>query len=75
MNHFALQKTNYIIMLVAVFLLFLGFVLMYGKGTEVKFDPSIFDARRITVAPISIMIGFVTMIFGIMWKPKNHDKK
>ena len=46
---------------------------MYGSKTEVEFNPDVFSFRRITLAPIVCMAGFVLMIFGIMWKKKEGD--
>ena len=59
---------------VAFAVIVLGFVLMYGSSTEVAFNPDVFSFRRITVAPIVCMLGFVLMIVAIMWKPKNRNK-
>ena len=50
----------------------LGFVLMVGSGTDVEYNPEVLSPRRITVAPVVCMIGFVLMIVGIMWKPKKN---
>jgi len=47
--------------------------LMMGGGSEDpnKFNPEIFSTRRITVAPIVVLIGFAIEVFAIMYKPKN----
>lgn len=73
MKNFALHKQNYIIIAVSVLLIILGFILMYGSKTEVEFNPDVFSFRRITLAPIVCMAGFVLMIFGIMWKKREGD--
>lgn len=73
MKNFALHKQNYIIIAVSVLLIILGFILMYGSKTEVEFNKDVFSPRRITLAPIVCMAGFVLMIFGIMWKKKEGD--
>lgn len=67
------SKQNYIIFLAGILLIGLGYLLMIGGGSEDPnvFNPAIFDAQRITVAPILSTIGFVTIIFGIMWRPKQ----
>lgn len=61
-------KKNYITILVGVVLLFLGFALMSGGGehTATSFDESIFSFRRITLAPIVVVAGFVVVGVGIM---------
>ena len=66
-------KQNYKIMFVGIFFIILGFILMSGgdTGDETSFNPEIFNFRRITLAPIIIIIGFIMQIFAIMYKPKN----
>jgi NADH:ubiquinone oxidoreductase subunit 2 (subunit N) len=71
---FPFSKINFILMGVAFAVIVLGFVLMYGSSTEVAFNPDVFSFRRVTVAPIVCMLGFVLMIVAIMWKPKNRNK-
>ncbi len=71
---FPFSKINFILMGVAFAVIVLGFVLMYGSSTEVAFNPDVFSFRRVTVAPIVCMLGFVIMIVAIMWKPKNRNK-
>ncbi|HHT61654.1 MAG: DUF3098 domain-containing protein [Paludibacteraceae bacterium] len=71
MNQFPLKKMNFILMGIAVLLIILGFVLMHGSTTTLEFNPDIFSFRRITLAPIICMIGFVLMVVAILWKPKN----
>ncbi len=68
-------KKNYITILVGVVLLFLGFLLMSGGGehTATEFDSSIFSFRRITLAPIVVVAGFVVVGFGIMKRFKVKE--
>ena len=63
-----LTKRNYMLMLVGALIIVLGFVLMSGGGehTATEFDESIFSFRRITLAPIVVIVGFVFEIFAIM---------
>jgi hypothetical protein len=58
-----------------VVLLFLGFLLMSGGGehTATEFDSSIFSFRRITLAPIVVIAGFVVVGFGIMKRFKSKE--
>ena len=50
----------------------IGFILMSGPGsTESSYNPDIFSARRIKLAPIVCLIGFVSMIYAVMHKPKD----
>ena len=70
---FAFGKENYILILIGVGLIVLGFILMSGGGSK---DPNVFNMemysfRRITLAPILILIGFGVEIVAIMKRPKD----
>ena len=48
------------------------FILMSGgTSTETVFDPDIFSARHITIAPIVTFIGFISIIGAILYQPKG----
>lgn len=70
---FAFGKENYILMLVGLAVIVTGFILMTGGGSDDPnvWDPSVFSTRRITVAPLMVIIGFVIEIFAIVRKPKD----
>ena len=69
---FAFDKMNYILLAVGMAIVVLGFILMSGGGsTDTSYDPDIFSARRIKVAPVVCLLGFVSMIYAVMRKPKN----
>jgi hypothetical protein len=72
---FAFGKDNYIIILGGVALLVIGYLLMIGGGSDKpeNFNPEIFSARRITVAPVTLLIGFGVVLYGIMKKPKEQE--
>jgi hypothetical protein len=72
---FVLGKKNYIIMAAGFALIIIGFILMAGGKSEDPnvFNPELFNFRRITLAPILILIGFVAEIFAIMWRPKSKS--
>lgn len=78
-KNFALTKINYIICGVAVALIIIGFIMMGGPATtaESGFEPDIFSARRIKVAPAVALFGFLLMIVGILYPAKNkkNEKK
>jgi hypothetical protein len=71
---FMFSKENYVLMLTGVVVIIIGFLLMLGKNNS---DPNIFPAdeiysfRRITLAPIVVMIGFGIEVFAILKKPKQ----
>lgn len=66
---------NYITILVGVVLLFVGFALMSGGGehTATEFDYSIFSFRRISLAPVVVIAGFVVVGVGIMKRFKSGE--
>jgi len=71
---FVFGKTNYIIMIVGIVLLALGYILLSGGGSDDPnvFNPEMFNGRRLFVSPILIILGLVTEIVAIMYKPKNN---
>lgn len=73
---FAFSKENYILMIIGFAIIVLGFLLMVGGGSEdpTVFNEEIFSFRRITLAPIIVLSGFVFEIYAIMKKPKE-DKE
>lgn len=66
------SKQNYMILVAGLALVVLGYLLMIGGGSDDpnKFNPAIFDTQRITIAPIVCLIGFITVMVAIMWRPK-----
>jgi hypothetical protein len=73
MGTFAFHKENYIIILAGVAVLVIGYLLMIGGGSDSPkdFNPEIFSAQRVTIAPITLLIGFGIVLYGIMKKPKQ----
>ena len=63
-----LTRKNYIILAIGFAIVLLGFVLMAGGGSHstTEFNYEIFSFRRITLAPILVVGGFVVEIYGIM---------
>jgi hypothetical protein len=72
-NHFAFGKENFILLAVSIIIIIIGFILMSGAKTteESGFNPDIFDTRRIVIAPIVTLTGFVLVIYAILKKPKK----
>lgn len=72
---FAFDKTNFILLAVGMAVVILGFILMTGPvSTPIHFEPDIFSVRRIKVAPLVCLLGFVFMIYAVLRKPKTEDK-
>src|SRR5687768_15856302 len=67
-------KDNYMWMLIGAVVIALGMFLMSGGRST---DPTIFDqkevysARRITIAPLLIIIGLGIEVFAIFKRPKS----
>ena len=69
---FAFDKVNYILLAIGMAVVIVGFLLMSGSGSsETAYDPDIFSARRIKVAPVICLLGFVSMIYAVVRRPKT----
>jgi uncharacterized membrane protein len=78
MSNFAFKKTNYVLLAIGMAIIILGFILMSGSGTEEGFfNPEIFCARRIRVAPLVSLAGFIFVMYAIMYNPnkKKQDEQ
>ena len=72
MSNFAFKKTNYVLLAIGMAIIILGFILMSGSGTEEGFfNPEIFSARRIRVAPLVSLAGFIFVMYAIMYNPNK----
>jgi hypothetical protein len=69
---FVFSKLNYRLLIIGLVVIFIGFILMAGGGSEdpTKFDPGMFSFRRITFGPIIVLAGFVMEGVAIMYRPK-----
>lgn len=69
-------KKNYILLAISVGIIILGLLLMSGGGSadNPEFTADIFSTRRIVVAPIVTLVGFLLIIYAIMAKPKSSNK-
>lgn len=76
-TRFIFGKFNFILLIVGLVLIALGYILMIGGGSDdpAVFNPDIFSPRRIAIAPIILLTGFVVEIFAIMWRPKRADEE
>lgn len=64
---------NFILLAIGMVVVIIGFILMSGAGsTDQAYNPDIFSARRIKVAPIVCLLGFVSMIYAVVHKPKDN---
>ncbi len=66
------RKFNYILMIIGIVILAIGYILLAGGGSEDPnvFNPEIFNTRRIVIAPLVMLIGLIIGIVAIMYHPK-----
>ena len=71
------SKKNYLLMGASLILILIGFILMSGGQSEdpTAFSPEIFSSRRIVIAPIICLSGFILMIYAILVKPTQAKKE
>ena len=70
----AFGRMNFILLAVGMLVVIVGFILMGGSSsTEAAYNPDIFSARRIKVAPIVCLLGFVSMIYAVVHKSKDKE--
>ena len=71
---FAFGRMNYILLAVGMAVVIIGFLLMSGSGsTDTAYDPNIFSARRIKVAPVVCLLGFVSMIYAVVYRAQGDN--
>lgn len=75
-NDFAFTSINYRLLLIGLAIVVVGYVLMSGGGSG---DPNVFDAdevfseRRITWAPITVLIGYLFIVYAILKKTGGNE--
>ena len=74
MEGFALGKENLKLMVIGLVIIVFGFLLMTGgkASSSSTFNPEIFSFRRITLAPMVVLFGFLFEIYAIMKKRKSE---
>lgn len=75
--NFALRPENYKLMAIGFAIIVIGFLLMIGgkSPSPDKFSNDIFSFRRITLAPVVVLAGFIFEIWAIMKKPGKEEQK
>jgi len=70
---FLFGKKNYIIMLIGLAVIALGFMLMAGGGSDnpTIFNEEIYNWQRIRLAPTLVIIGLAIEIYAILANPKK----
>ena len=75
-NDMPFTATNYKLLLIGLGILVLGYILMSGGGNG---DPNAFDAaelfsaRRITLAPIVVLVGYAFVAYAILQKTGENE--
>jgi len=71
-----LTKENYMLLGIGMVIIIIGFLLMIGGKADSPndFNPEIFSFRRITLAPMVVLFGFLFEIYAIMKKPKAEQE-
>jgi hypothetical protein len=69
-SKFLFGKKNYVLMLIGIAFISLGFILMAGGGSDDPqvFNEEIYNFRRIRLAPTLVLIGLGIEIYAIMAK-------
>ena len=71
-RNFAFDKTNFILLAIGMVVVVIGFLLMTGPASsDAMYEPDIFSTRRIKVAPVVCLLGFVSMVYAVIRKPKD----
>ncbi len=67
-NAFPFERRNYLFFLLGLFLLASGYLLMSGGGVEDpnEFSEAIFSTRRITIAPLTVLLGYGVIFYSIL---------
>ncbi len=74
-NKFAFKRANYLLLLIGVITIIIGFMLMIGpSSTELHFEPDIFSFRRVKLAPAICFFGFIFVIYAIMHKSSKEKE-
>jgi membrane-bound ClpP family serine protease len=73
----AFTRENYILLAIGFAIIVLGFILMAGgkSANPEVFSKKIFSFRRITLAPVIVLLGFAFEIYAIMKKPRKPAEK
>ena len=70
---FIFEKKNYLVMVIGIIFIAIGFILMSGGASEDPnvFNPEIYNFRRIRLAPTLVLIGFGIQVYAILLNPKK----
>lgn len=71
-KNLAFDRMNFILLAVGMLIVIVGFILMSGGSTDDNsFNPEIFSTMRVKIAPAICFVGFVSIVYAIIRKPKT----
>ncbi len=72
-KNYLFNKKRYRFLILSILVIAIGFVLMSGgESTDPNiFNNEIYNFRRIRLAPLMVVLGFVLCIFSILYKDKK----
>ena len=70
---FLFNKTRYKILFISILIIALGFIIMSGGESSDPniFNDEIYNFRRIRLAPLMVVLGFILCVFSILYKDKK----
>lgn len=73
MDRMAVTPKGLKIIIAGLVVMIVGYILMTGGGSDDPqvFNYEMFNFRRLTLAPIVIIAGIVTIVYGIMGRTDN----
>ena len=75
-RNLAFDKVNFILLAVGMVIVILGFILISGGSSDAStFDADIFSARHIVVGPTVALVGFLSIIYAVIRKPKDEGSE
>jgi len=82
-NNFYFTRKNYVFMLIGLACIVSGFLMMLGKDANTRpdgtFDPNYWNdginsIRRIRIAPLLVVIGFIVEVYAILLTKKGNKE-
>ena len=68
--NFAFTRKNYMLLIVGIFFLIIGYLTLSGGGSKdpSEFSYELFSTQRMVFAPFMLMIGYVIVAYAILLK-------
>ncbi len=74
---FAFTSKNYMLLLVGIAFLIIGYITLSGGGSNDPnvFSEELFSPRRMVVAPIILILGYGIVAYAIMIREKKDEQQ